>query len=49
MWKGWHVGKEGLPFGVFAEGTAGEVHIASFVFFLWGCGMVSKSLKVPKL
>lgn len=49
LWNGWHDGKDGLPFGVFAEGKPWSFHIASLVFFAWGCAMVSKSLKVPKL
>jgi CDP-diacylglycerol---serine O-phosphatidyltransferase len=49
LWKGWHEGKEGLPFGIVGIGEPWEVHVASAVFFVWGCAMVSKSLKVPKL
>ena len=49
LWKGWHDGQDGLPFGVLGEGKPWSVHIASGVFFVWGCAMVSKSLKVPKL
>jgi CDP-diacylglycerol---serine O-phosphatidyltransferase len=49
LWNGWHEGKEGLPLGVLAQGKPWEVHVASVVFLLWGCAMVSKSLKVPKL
>lgn len=48
-WKGWHEGKDGLPFGVVGEGTPWCFHIASGIFLAWGCAMVSKSLKVPKL
>lgn len=47
--QGWHEGKYGPPFGVLAEGKPWNVHVASGVFLLWGCAMVSKSLKVPKL
>ena len=49
LWNGWHEGKDGIPWGVLAEGTPCSVHVASFIFFAWGCAMVSKSLKVPKL
>jgi CDP-diacylglycerol---serine O-phosphatidyltransferase len=49
LWKGWHDGEDGLPFGVLAEGKPWSVHVASLVFLAWGCAMVSKSLKVPKL
>jgi CDP-diacylglycerol---serine O-phosphatidyltransferase len=49
LYNGWHEAQEGLPFGVLFEHTTLEVHISSLIFFLWGCGMVSKSLRVPKL
>jgi len=49
VWNGWYDGKNGLPFGVLAEGKAWSVHVASLLFLLWGCAMVSKSLRVPKL
>jgi len=50
VWKGWHEGKDGLPWGVIGEGLpGGGVHVVSFVFLAWGCAMISKSLKVPKL
>jgi CDP-diacylglycerol---serine O-phosphatidyltransferase len=49
VYKGWHEGKEGLPFGLLAEGTPWCFHATSLVFLAWGCAMVSKSLKVPKL
>ena len=49
LWNGWHEGAQGVPWGVLAEGKPWSVHVASFVFLVWGCGMVSKSLKVPKL
>jgi CDP-diacylglycerol---serine O-phosphatidyltransferase len=49
LYKGWHEGGTGLPLGVLAEGKPWSVHVASLVFFAWGCAMVSKSLKVPKL
>lgn len=49
LWRGWHEGAEGVPWGVVGEGRAWCVHWASFVFVAWGCGMVSKSLRVPKL
>jgi len=49
-WNGWHEGKDGLPWGLIGEGLPGKgVHVVSFVFLAWGCAMISKSLKVPKL
>jgi len=51
--KGWIDGREGLPFGTItlwgAAGGAGEMHIASILFGIWGAAMVSKTLRVPKL
>lgn len=49
LWYGWHEGKDGLPWGVLADGRPWEFHPASLLFLTWGCAMVSKSLKVPKL
>ncbi|QLL33022.1 hypothetical protein HG536_0D05430 [Torulaspora globosa] len=37
-----------IPLGVFRQGLLFECHPAVFVFFLHGCGMISKSLKIPK-
>lgn len=39
---------ESLPFGICREGLYFEFHPAILIFFLHGCGMVSKSLKIPK-
>ncbi|AQZ10911.1 CHO1 (YER026C) [Zygosaccharomyces parabailii] len=39
---------ETLPFGIFREGLYFEFHPAVTIFFLHGCGMISKSLKIPK-
>ena len=49
LWNGWHEGKLGLPFGVLEQGKPWSVHVCSVIFLVWGCAMVSKSLKVPKL
>lgn len=37
-----------IPFGSFREGLLFEFHPAVLIFFLHGCGMISKSLKIPK-
>jgi len=51
--KGWIEGHYGLPFGTIAlwgsAGGNGEIHVASFLFGIWGAAMVSKTLRVPKL
>lgn len=39
---------DALPFGIVREGLFFEFHPIVFVFFLHGCGMISKSLKIPK-
>lgn len=39
---------EELPFGIFREGLYFEFHPAITIFFLHACGMISKSLKIPK-
>jgi CDP-diacylglycerol---serine O-phosphatidyltransferase len=39
---------EKIPFGTWAAGTPWEVHPAAGLFVLWGCMMVSKSIKIPK-
>ncbi|QLG71204.1 hypothetical protein HG535_0B02430 [Zygotorulaspora mrakii] len=39
---------EDIPFGVCRKGLFLEVHPIVAVFFLHGCGMISKSLKIPK-
>jgi CDP-diacylglycerol---serine O-phosphatidyltransferase len=44
--RGWV--HEQLPFGVWAEGTVWEFHPVTGLFVLWGCMMVSKSIKIPK-
>jgi CDP-diacylglycerol---serine O-phosphatidyltransferase len=48
IWKGWYEEVNGLPFGNIGEGKPWSVHIASGIFLLWGCGMISNTLKVPK-
>lgn len=44
---------DALPFGTMtlwgAPGGNGEIHIASWLFGIWGAAMVSKTLRVPKL
>lgn len=49
--KGWMegVGMEGLPGGVWARGTALEMHPIVGLFVVHGCLMVSKTLRIPKL
>jgi len=37
-----------LPFGVWNKGSAVEMHPVALLFVLWGCMMVSKSIKIPK-
>ncbi|AET37462.1 CDP-diacylglycerol-serine O-phosphatidyltransferase Ecym_1215 [Eremothecium cymbalariae DBVPG len=37
-----------IPLGVFARGEWYECHPIVFIFFIHGCGMISKSLKIPK-
>jgi len=44
--KGWILDE--LPGGVVAEGTWAEIHPAVGMFALWGCLMVSKTIRVPK-
>lgn len=44
--QGWII--DNIPFGIVREGLAFEFHPMIFVFFLHGCGMISKSLKIPK-
>jgi len=39
---------ESVPFGVWAKGTVLEFHPITGLFVLWGCTMVSKSIKIPK-
>lgn len=39
---------ESIPLGIFREGLLLEVHPLVGIFFLHGCGMISKSLKIPK-
>jgi CDP-diacylglycerol--serine O-phosphatidyltransferase len=51
--KGWIEGHDGLPFGTItlwgSVGGNGEIHVASFLFGIWGAAMVSKTLRLPKL
>jgi len=44
--RGWV--HEQLPFGVLSKGELWEVHPVAGLFVLWGCTMVSKSIKIPK-
>jgi CDP-diacylglycerol--serine O-phosphatidyltransferase len=37
-----------LPLGVAFKGDLWEFHPAVGLFLLWGCMMVSKSIKIPK-
>ena len=39
---------EQLPFGLFGAGSWYEFHPAVLAFAIQGCGMISKSLKIPK-
>jgi CDP-diacylglycerol--serine O-phosphatidyltransferase len=39
---------EKIPFGVWGAGTMWEFHPVTGLFVMWGCTMVSKSIKVPK-
>ncbi|EDO17239.1 hypothetical protein Kpol_1035p53 [Vanderwaltozyma polyspora DSM 70294] len=39
---------DNIPFGIYREGLVFEIHPIVFVFFIHGCGMISKSLKIPK-
>lgn len=39
---------ENLPFSIFRKGQYFEFHPSIIVFFIHGCGMISKSLKIPK-
>lgn len=39
---------ENLPFGSVLDGTFFEFHPLTTVFFLHGCGLISKSIKIPK-
>ncbi|CCK68512.1 uncharacterized protein KNAG_0B00640 [Huiozyma naganishii CBS 8797] len=38
-----------LPFGIVREGQYFEFHPIVLLFFIHGCGMISKSMKIPKL
>jgi CDP-diacylglycerol---serine O-phosphatidyltransferase len=44
--RGWI--HERIPFGIWGAGTLWEFHPAAGVFVLWGCMMVSKTIKIPK-
>jgi len=50
--KGRIEGHDGLPFGTITlwgpAGGNGEIHVASFLFGIWGAAMVSKTLRLPK-
>lgn len=37
-----------LPFGIIRQGLPLEFHPFIVIFFIHGCGMISKSLKIPK-
>ncbi|CCE61652.1 hypothetical protein TPHA_0A05780 [Tetrapisispora phaffii CBS 4417] len=39
---------DNIPFGIYREGLVFELHPIVFLFFIQGCGMISKSLKIPK-
>ncbi|CAI4426430.1 CIC_collapsed_G0015120.mRNA.1.CDS.1 [Saccharomyces cerevisiae] len=39
---------DNIPFGIFREDQILEFHPIILVFFIHGCGMISKSLKIPK-
>jgi len=45
--RGWV--HEQLPLGVWGAGKIWEFHPVSSLFVLWGCMMISKSIKIPKL
>ena len=38
-----------IPLGIVREGKYFEFHPLILLFFVHGCGMISKSLKIPKL
>jgi len=44
--KGWV--HDQLPLGVMGQGELWEFHPIAGLFVLWGCTMVSKSIKIPK-
>jgi CDP-diacylglycerol--serine O-phosphatidyltransferase len=44
--QGWVL--DNLPLGTWGAGEFWEVHPISGVFVLWGCMMVSKTIKLPK-
>lgn len=37
-----------IPLGIFRDGQVCEFHPVIIIFFVHGCGMISKSLKIPK-
>ncbi|QEU59230.1 Cho1 [Kluyveromyces lactis] len=39
---------ENIPFGIYGASEWYEFHPAVLAFFIQGCGMISKSLKIPK-
>jgi len=44
--RGWV--HDALPFGIMSKGEILEFHPISGLFVLWGCMMVSKTIKIPK-
>ena len=40
---------DNIPLGIIREGKYFEFHPLILLFFIHGCGMISKSLKIPKL
>ncbi|ODV98279.1 hypothetical protein PACTADRAFT_48068 [Pachysolen tannophilus NRRL Y-2460] len=46
--KGWYAAELGVVGGIWWENTFFEFHPISTIFFVQGCGMISKSLHVPK-
>ena len=44
--QGWV--QDNLPLGTLGAGELWEVHPLAGVFVLWGCMMVSKTIKLPK-
>ncbi|CAL9732476.1 hypothetical protein MOUN0_N10990 [Monosporozyma unispora] len=40
---------ENIPLGIIREGKYFEFHPLILLFFIHGCGMISKSMKIPKL
>ena len=40
---------DNIPLGIIREGKFLEFHPVVLIFFIHGCGLISKSLKIPKL